>query len=451
MLTARGRWTIALGLLAGAAGRILGIPELFGLASAAIVVTLVALVRLHLTRGTVTITARAVPPIVNAGEPALLELMIERSATGWLSDPVTILTDYSQGRRLSQPAEIIAPRLARGDRAQVSFELSTGRRGAVEAGAYEAVSSDPLGLARRRLAVSQPAHCIVLPRVERLATVLPEGLDLTRTENGLSAADRLIVGTSMLRPYAQGDDLRRVHWRTTARVGELMVRDGGDMDEPDRIATTVLLDVGDETTPAEELDRAVEVAASVLSVAADESISGASGAYRLLTTTGLDTGAQRGYENLQNLLIVLAGVVARSASSPSRIGAAVARLGRPDRDEVIVIVGAFGDRCPGEELLEALAHVYAAVVVVVVGTAPSPSRDGHGTRSRADAGLKDPPEAIEFAAPPPPLGRRSRGGVLTVPLGLENSLAAAWKLESVGIVSPQGVVSRSDGAKEPAR
>jgi uncharacterized protein (DUF58 family) len=452
MLTARGHRTITLGLIAGAAGRILGIPELFGLASAAIVVALVALVRLHLTRGTVAITARAVPPIVNAGEPAVVELTIEQSApTGWLSGPVTLLTDHSQGPGLRQPAKIIVPRLARGDRAQVSFELSTARRGTVVAGAYEAVSSDPLGLARRRLSVSGPARCIVLPRVEPLATVVPEGLDL-RAENGISAAERLIVGTSMLRHYAQGDDLRRVHWRTTARVGELMVRDGGDLDEPDRIATTVLLDVGDEATPADELERAVEVAASVLSAAADESISGACGAYRLLTTTGLDTGGQRGHENLQNLLITLAGVVPPPTGSPSRFGAAVARLGRPGCDEVLVIVGAFGERGPGEELLDDLARVYAAVVLVLVGAAASPSRDGHVAIRRADAGLTGSHDAFEVASyAPARVGRRSRAGVLTVPLGLRSSLVAAWSLERVGTAPPQSVASRSHGAQELAR
>ena len=225
--------------------------------------------------------------------------------------------DHPPGPGPCQPPEIIVPRLARGERAEVSFELCTERRGAIEAGAYEAVSSDPLGLARRSLSVSRPARCIVLPRIEPLATVVPEGLELIRAENGGSSAERLIVGTSMLRPYVDGDDLRRVHWRTTARVGTLMVRDGGDLDEPDRTATTVLLDVGDQETPPYELDRAVEVAASILSVAADESISGAWGAYRLLTTTGLDTGAQRGHENLQSMLIALAGVAASPTGSPA--------------------------------------------------------------------------------------------------------------------------------------
>ena len=88
MLTARGRRTIALGLVAGASGRVLGIPELFGLATAVVVVTLAALFRVRLSKATVVVTARAIPPVVNTGEPALLELTIEDSGiAGMLATP----------------------------------------------------------------------------------------------------------------------------------------------------------------------------------------------------------------------------------------------------------------------------------------------------------------------------------------------------------------------------
>jgi uncharacterized protein (DUF58 family) len=452
MLTARGRRTITLGLIAGAVGRILGIPELFGLATAVVVVALAALVRVRMTKGTVTVAARAVPPVVNAGEPAVFEVTIEESGlSGWRSAPIILLTDHSQGSGLRQPAKIIVQRLARGDRAQATFRLLTERRGPVDAGAYEATISDPLGLARRRLSVSRPARCIALPRIEPLTTVVPEVPGWLAAEGTLSVAERLITGSSMLRRYAQGDDFRRVHWRTTARVGELMVRDGGDRDEPDRIATTVLLDVGDGATPVDELDRAVEVAASVLSLAADESSTGASGAYRLLTTTNLDTGGQRGQESLQNVLIALSGIAAVPTPARQRFSAAVERLGRPDRDEVLVIVGAFGERPPDPELLEDLARAYSAVVLVLVGAASPSTRDELEARWRADddAGSR----AVSKTGPRYPQGRvgRSRSGVLTVPLPLGRALAAAWSLDLEGPDLVDEVTGWSGGAMEVAR
>ena len=452
MLTARGRRTVTLGLVAGAAGRVLGIPELFGLATAVVVVALAALVRVRMAKGTVTVTARAMPPIVNAGEPALLELTIEESCVGGsLSAPVTLVTDYSQGPGLHQPAKIIVRRLARGDRAHATFGLFTERRGPVDAGAYEAVITDPLGLARRRLSVSRPARCVVLPRVEPLAAAVPKRVGWAGAGSTLSAAERLITGSSMLRRYAEGDDLRRVHWSTTARVGELMVRDGDDGDDPGRIATTVLLDAGDDATPADELDRAVEVAASVLSAVAGESNAPTSGAYRLLTTTDLDTGGQRGHDSLQNVLIALAGIAAAPTPSPGRFSAAVERLGRSDHDEVLVIVGAFGERPPDPEVLEDLARAYSAVVLVLVSAASSPTQAQPEARGQADAGSAGSRGVLEIGSSPQELGERSRAGVLTVPLPLGRSLAGAWSLDLEGPELVDDVTGWLGGALEAAR
>jgi len=431
MLTARGRRTIALGLTAGVAGRILGIPELFGLAAAAVVVALVALVRVRLAKGTVLVTARAVPSIVTAGQPAVLELTIEESgAAGSLSTPLILTTDASQGPDPQQPARIVVPRLTRGDRAQAAFDLHTERRGLVDAGAYEAAISDPLGLARRRLTTSRSARCVVLPRVDPLATVVPKGLGWAGSESTRSAAERLVTGSSMLRRYNEGDDLRRVHWRTTARVGELMVREGGDRDDPDRISTTVLLDTGGEMTPPDELELVVEVAASVLSAAADESTSGASGAYRLVTTTGLDTGGQRGHDSLQGVLIALAGVGPTPADARDRFNNAVERLGRPDHDEVLIITGAFGDHPPESGVLEDLARSYSAVVVVLVGSAPSPTEEQIDASRQSEAERKGSSGVLEVGdSSMYEMGDRSATGVLMVPLPLGSSLASVWSLE----------------------
>lgn len=176
MLTARGRRTIAAGLVAGVVGRFLGIPELFGLAAAAVVITLIALVRVRMAKGSVSVTARAVPAIVSAGQPAALELAVEEAGVaGSLSMPVVLATDEKHGSTLRQPAKIVVPRLTRGDRARVSFALPTERRGLIDSGGYEAAISDPLGLARRRLSTSRPARCIVLPQVEPLANGRAKG------------------------------------------------------------------------------------------------------------------------------------------------------------------------------------------------------------------------------------------------------------------------------------
>jgi hypothetical protein len=63
-----------------------------------------------------------------------------------------------------------------------------------------------------------------------------------------------------LREYEVGDDLRRVHWRSTARTGELMLR----QDEmPWESRSTILLDTRPSTHQGESFERAVEIAASL--------------------------------------------------------------------------------------------------------------------------------------------------------------------------------------------
>ena len=149
MLTPRGRRTVALGLVAGLLGRLLGIPELFGLAAAAVVVALAALVRVRLARRHATMSARAVPPVVNAGEPARVEVTVEEaSPTRVFSTTVLLEADDSHGSGPRQPTGILVPGLARSGLARASFELPTLRRGVFTVNAYEALVTDPLGLAR---------------------------------------------------------------------------------------------------------------------------------------------------------------------------------------------------------------------------------------------------------------------------------------------------------------
>ena len=102
-----------------------------------------------------------------------------------------------------------------------------------------------------------------------------------------------------LRPYVVGDDLRRVHWPSTARTGELLVRQD---EQPWQGRVTVLLDVRRTTTDQAGFERMVTAAASVIAA------SGRRGdLVRLVTTGGIDTGAMSGHAQLEALMEHLAG------------------------------------------------------------------------------------------------------------------------------------------------
>src|SRR5919198_6763977 len=101
---------------------------------------------------------------------------------------------------------------------------------------------------------------VVYPRIE---DILPmPGSSNREARMGSLRASRVPVGLDFfgLREYEVGDDLRGVHWRSTARTGELMLR----QDEmPWEARSTILLDTRPSTHHGESFERAVEMAASL--------------------------------------------------------------------------------------------------------------------------------------------------------------------------------------------
>jgi uncharacterized protein (DUF58 family) len=106
-------------------------------------------------------------------------------------------------------------------------------------GPLVAFGSDPLGLAEFARTVPGSERLLVLPRTVPLRGV-PHALGSSDGAHGAGAAGSGQGRSDVLvRPYRSGDELRRVHWRSTARHDELMVR----LEErPWRGGVTVLLD-----------------------------------------------------------------------------------------------------------------------------------------------------------------------------------------------------------------
>ncbi|MCT1478930.1 DUF58 domain-containing protein [Microbacterium sp. p3-SID336] len=147
---------------------------------------------------------------------------------------VGALTLANRGTRAILPSRVVLPvgsgrgefgiqRLAPGEEAEELFAIPTHRRGVVKVGPVSVVRGDPLGLFERAHRRDEPVDLFVHPR-----TVLFDGQSLgyLRDLEGLPAADlsRDDVSFHALLEYQPGDDLRHVHWRSTARTGTMMVR-----------------------------------------------------------------------------------------------------------------------------------------------------------------------------------------------------------------------------------
>ncbi|PWD52232.1 DUF58 domain-containing protein [Serinibacter arcticus] len=169
------------------------------------------------------------------------------------------------------------PRIAPGASGTGSEVIPTGHRGRVRFGPLVLRRSGVARLAVRTSRHGEATSVLVEPRVLDAVALAP---GLRRGHRG--AQERIEHGGTDLvglREYVPGDDLRRLHWATSARRGQLMVRQDADPALPH---LTVLLDDRLESwaDPA-DLEEGVDVAASLLATAASVESPG-----RLLTLVG---------------------------------------------------------------------------------------------------------------------------------------------------------------------
>jgi len=256
-LTNRG-WSLvgaAVALLVGA--RVLGVVELAMLAAAAFVAVAMAFVRLRRHRIVVVATRTLQPARAEAGTPGRADLAL-RNDGGRTTGVLSATDSFDGGRRV---ARFLVPPLTRGESAEAAYRLPTGRRGIYVVGPLTVSVTDAFGMAEASAVATGTDRFVVYPKVEN---VLPlPGASSQEARVGSFQASRVPIGLDFfgLREYEVGDDLRRVHWRSTARTGELMLR----QDEmPWESRTTVLFDTRPSTHTSESFERAVEVAASLV-------------------------------------------------------------------------------------------------------------------------------------------------------------------------------------------
>jgi uncharacterized protein (DUF58 family) len=281
-LTRRGR-----GLLAAAAGlliaaRLFGSSELAGLAAAAAAAVGVAV----LSVGRAPMTYRGerwlAPMRVAVGDPAEARLRFTNRGSVPMTATAVARDDHGQ---FAGESGCLVPPLPAGAMAEAAYDLPTGRRGVASVGPLVVTVGDPIGLAERRLEVAGPARLVVHPRI-RPVLALP-GSATRETRRGATHPTRSPQGDDFfaLRQYEVGDDLRRVHWRSTARLGDLMLRQ--DELRFGEVAT-VLLDTRPSAHRGDSFERALEVAASVAAALVEDGRR-----LRFITTGGFDIELDR--------------------------------------------------------------------------------------------------------------------------------------------------------------
>lgn len=190
------------------------------------------------------------------------------------------------------------PALRGGRSISVPYALPTRRRGALSVGPLTITRRDPLGFWQAERPVGGQVTLIVEPRI---LPIPPRAAGRTRHMEG-PVSDTAPRGTQVfhsLREYTAGDDVRRIHWRSSARTGTLMVREHVDTSLP---STVVVLDIRADRYEGDEFEEAVDVAASV--VAASKNLGFP---VRVVTTTGtnlITRAGQRG-QDINDFLAVV--------------------------------------------------------------------------------------------------------------------------------------------------
>lgn len=287
------------------------------------------------------------PDRVPKGAPAVVYLDVAN--TGRAKVPVTVaLQPYGDIM-----VRAVLPELEGGERGVRTYRLPTSRRGVFALGPLEVVRSDPFELVRVVRRFGEPTELWVYPRILPL---VPLASGVTRNVEGPSSdtAPDGDITFHRLREYATGDDLRMIHWKSTARTGQLMVRQNIDTSQP---YTVVLFDVDPAIYSAGTFETAVDVAASVVTASAR-----GNAAVQLWLGTGEIVGGP-GERSARPLVDRLTTVEADPASDARR---ELLRLRRHRGGTALVVVTGL----TRPEMLPALSSLrsrYRRVVLVPVG------------------------------------------------------------------------------------
>jgi uncharacterized protein (DUF58 family) len=143
------------------------------------------------------------------------------------------------------------------------YEISCRERGVFKVGPARITVSDPLGLTEHGTSAGRVHRLMVYPRIETLhALPAVRGIDpavaATRPTFAPTGGDDFFT----LREYQTGDDLRKVHWPSSAKRDDLMIK---QLDNPWQPRALVVLDPRADRYPApEDFERGVRGAASVV-------------------------------------------------------------------------------------------------------------------------------------------------------------------------------------------
>ena len=257
-LTFRGKALIAVGLGLAAGAGLSGQRDVLRIAVLLLALPLVSALlaaRTHFRLGAERTITPAHVPVGSSAQATLTVTNLARSRTSTL-----LLREYVDPR-IGDSVDRVLEHVDPGGFRSTAYTLHTTMRGRFEVGPLEVTALDPFGLVRLTRAFQSTQSVLVVPRTYPLES----STDADRRGRGDSAVAALSAGGDddvIPREYRPGDDLRRIHWRASARSDDLLVR---REEQPWARHATITVDVAQDRlgTPDSPTETALSLAASV--------------------------------------------------------------------------------------------------------------------------------------------------------------------------------------------
>ena len=412
----RGLIVAATGIGLWVASVIFGAEPLGQLGFGLLFLSLVALAVVRLGRHDVAIERTISPERARVHQPVTVTLALVNKGRG--PAPLLLLEDRLPAG-LSGKARFSVHGIEVGGHRETSFVVDPDRRGRYQVGPLQVEIVDPFGLAKVRSRGASASTFLVHPRTEQLS--LPRDFGERRSVS--VAALRQPTGATgedfyTLREYAQGDDLRKIHWPSTAKRGKYMIR---QEETPWHTRATLLVDdrlsVHGGFGETSSFERAIETIASLVSLYHSSGYS-----YRLAGAHDPGMAGGKGSHHFHRCLDLLA-VIEPAGPGPgkddpallSRLAEIEARAGA--EDTLVVVAGTVS---PAEAI--ALSRCRRMFKQVIVVSWPAHRFTSVSTKARWE-GEKVVTDAVHLMG---------RSGIRALVLGPGDRLGPAWSSMSSG-------------------
>jgi uncharacterized protein (DUF58 family) len=412
MPTPRGYLVILTALGIWGTGRALGASPLDQIGFALLCLVAIAVGVVRFGRHEIRVVRRVSPERARSGQPVTVSLQVHNEGRGHA--PLLLLEDRIPNGVVGN-ARFAVNGIEPGGGRETSFTITARQRGAYAVGPLNISYIDPFGLARVRIQAAAASNFLVYPAIENLQLLR----DIGERHSVSSSAVKQLTGARgedfyTMREYAYGDDLRKVHWPSTAKLGKLMLR---QEETPWQARATVLIDdrrVHEGYGDNNSFERSVVASASVADLYHRVGYT-----YRLVGAVDPGIPSGKGSEHHRRCLDLLATMSPSGAADDDALALRLAELTRSSHAEaaLVVVCGT-----PTPEAALALVRCRARFRQVTAVIYPAHRFGSETTKARWEG----------EAAIVEQVGLLARSGIRSLVLGPDEPVSMGWNALAQG-------------------